>query len=49
MIDYLITVIYFCYVTPPSDWDTHSPNRLSASILSGMGFFRFFLGHLGHS
>ena len=32
MIDSLITVIYFCYVTPSSDWDTHSPNRLSASI-----------------
>ena len=26
------TVIYFCYVAPPSDWDAHSPNRLSASI-----------------
>ena len=26
MIDSLITVIYFCYVTPPSDWDAHSPN-----------------------
>ena len=26
MIDSLITVIYFCDVTPSSDWDSHSPN-----------------------
>ena len=26
MIDSLIRIVYFCDVTPSSDWDNHSPN-----------------------